>query len=185
VTRIANVIKLKQRSNQVEDILDSYAIQQGWDEESKIIHLVGYLEFCVERQCAPDADDFTAYLARVQHGANQTMSKGKDIIQRSLMMHPTLFIESLQTQAKTHREYAATCFVDGAKRGARAQERACERIIEWAQRQDLNPEEQALAIVSDGCGPFVVALNAACKLQCIPPHERTAAAVEYDEEHKS
>ena len=68
------------------------------------------------------------------------------------------------------------------KRGAIAQAHACYRILEWLDNPNgLGVEELVTRCICHECGPMVIALNVACKLQCIPAHERTAAAVEWQE----
>lgn len=54
----------------IEDTLDTYAAQQGWDENSQIIQLVGYLEMCIEAECAPSVEHFNAYLMRCAEEEN-------------------------------------------------------------------------------------------------------------------
>lgn len=101
--------------------------------------------------------------------------KAKEIIARSIVMHPGLFTEMLEKQSREGRAYSLTAGLDPrSKEGAIANARACERAIEAIQKSDAD------AIVAE-CGPMVVALNIACKLQLLPAHERTAAAVEWDE----
>lgn len=102
----------------------------------------------------------------------------REIIARSILMHPSLFAESLQARENEDRAYAASR--DGRTRqSAEASARAYQRAREFAGRDDLSEEERAACICAE-TGPAVVALNVACKLQCIPPHIRTAAAVALD-----
>lgn len=103
-----------------------------------------------------------------------------DIIERSIIAHPSLFVDSLRSQEIMHKGYSAQSTNRLAIQGAIASERACERAREFAGRHDLSERERACLIVAE-TGPAVIALNVACKLQCLPPHIRTAAAVMLDE----
>jgi hypothetical protein len=103
----------------------------------------------------------------------------RDIIARSILLHPSLFAEALQNRETEDRRYAASR--DGRTRqAAEASARAYQRAREFAGRDDLPIEERAACICAE-TGPAVVALNVACKLQCLPPHVRTAAAISLDE----
>lgn len=100
-----------------------------------------------------------------------------DIIERSIIAHPSLFAETLDLQAAEHKRYAAN-LANGerAKQGALASARACD-----AAAYHIRGEGGAAQIVKD-CGQMVIALNVACKLQCLPAHIRTAAAVMWEQE---
>jgi hypothetical protein len=100
--------------------------------------------------------------------------KAKEIIARSILLHPSLFRESLIKQAEMHDNYAQLSTDARARQGAEAQRNACLKAYDAVGREDAD------AIVSE-IGPMVVALNVAAKLQCLPPHVRTAAAIEWDE----
>lgn len=84
------------------------------------------------------------------------------------------FRAQLIKQAEMHDDYAKLTRDHGAYRGAIAQRSACLRAYDAVGRDDLD------AILSD-CGTMVVALNVAAKLQGLPAHVRTAAAVAWDE----
>lgn len=113
------------------------------------------------------------------------MAKAKDIIERSIEMHPTLFCEALNGQAMDHLKYAnGTTTSVRSIQGAIASLKACERASDWVGRDDLPAGERASCICAE-CGTMVVALNVACKLQLIPAHVRTAAAVDWEENNKS
>lgn len=102
----------------------------------------------------------------------------RDIIARSIVCHPSLFSEALQNRENEDRRYAASR--DGrTKRAAEASARAYQRAREFAERLDLYETERAACICAE-TGPAIVALNIACKLQCLPPHMRTAAAIDLD-----
>ena len=91
------------------------------------------------------------------------------IIARSMTCHPSMLIEALENSAKQDLAYKA------GKSGA----------IESAIATRWNATKLAVAIARKGkaedfkncIGPGIIALNIACKLQCLPAHIRTAAAV--------
>lgn len=102
----------------------------------------------------------------------------RDIIARSILLHPSLFRDSLRGRQIEDNAYAVSR--EGRTRqAAEASARAYERAREFAEREDLSIEERAALICAE-TGPGVVALNIACKLQCLPPHVRTAAAIGLD-----
>lgn len=103
-----------------------------------------------------------------------------DIIERSIIAHDSLFRDSLRGRQIEDRAYAASR--EGRTRqAAEASARAYERAREFVERDDLSERERACLIAAE-TGPAVVALNMACKLQCLPPHIRTAAAIGLDNE---
>ncbi len=103
------------------------------------------------------------------------------IVVRAITECGTLFADSLRDQAKMHYDYAENSTMQLATRGAIAQAKACYRVLEWLENpNDLSPNELAHCIVNE-VGPMVIALNTASKLLCIPAHERTAAAIEWQE----
>jgi hypothetical protein len=104
-----------------------------------------------------------------------------DIIKRSIIAHPSLYRESLIKQAEMHDDYSKLSRDPRATQGAIAQKNACLKIYDFV-GADLSPDEAATEICRE-CGSMVVALNAAGKLQCLPRHLLTAAAVQWDEEH--
>lgn len=106
-----------------------------------------------------------------------------DIIKRSIIAHPSLYRESLIKQAEMHDDYSKVSRDPRATQGAIAQKNACLKIYDFV-GADLSPDEAATEICRE-CGSMVVALNAAGKLQCLPRHLLTAAAVKWDEEHAS
>lgn len=97
----------------------------------------------------------------------------KEIIARSILMHPTLYRESLIAQATIHDNYSRLTSNVLAMRSAESQRAACLRIYDSIAAEDVD------SIVAN-CGTMIIALNVACKLQCIPPHVRTAAAVDWE-----
>lgn len=102
-----------------------------------------------------------------------------DIIERSIVAHPSLFREALIKQAEMHDDYSRLTHNAGAQRGAIASKNACLRAYDFIGDGD-NARSRAETLCSE-TGPAVIALNVACKLQCIPPHIRTAAAIKLDE----
>lgn len=102
-----------------------------------------------------------------------------DIIERSIIAHPSLFREALIKQAEQHDDYSRLTHNAGAQRGAIASKNACLRAYDFIGDSD-NARSRAETLCSE-TGPAVIALNVACKLQCLPPHIRTAAACTLDE----
>lgn len=98
-----------------------------------------------------------------------------DIIERSVVTHPSLFREMLINQANNHADYEALSTNERAKQGARSSKLACLKVYDLVGDWELPSHECARLIVEE-TGPAVIALNVACKLQCLPPHVRTAAA---------
>ena len=93
-----------------------------------------------------------------------------DIIARSIAMHPTTFIEALQARAWDDSRYAATRDNAAIKRAVLASFDATTRACDMVRAE--NPYGFACDM-----GAGIIALNTACKLQCLPPHIRTQAAV--------
>lgn len=103
-----------------------------------------------------------------------------DIIERSIIAHPSLFREALESQAAMHRDYMHQASNPMAIAGAKTQKDACSMCAAILQHDYMSPREMADAMclaISTG----IVALNVAGKLQCLPPHIRTAAACTLDE----
>jgi len=103
-----------------------------------------------------------------------------DVVLRSIIAHPSMLRESLERQARDHRAYRASCTIEGAERGAKAQENACKLAISFLDA-DCTDEERAIGI----CGEMnsgLIALNVAAKLQCLPTHIRTQAALTLDKD---
>jgi len=85
----------------------------------------------------------------------------RDVIQRSITCHPSLFIEGIQSLADTHRRYAQIASsVDVAKIAD-----GCRDACEIAARYVAECDADAI------CGELrylVQAFTVAAKLQCIP-----------------
>ena len=103
-----------------------------------------------------------------------------DIIRRSIVAHPSLFREALINQAAIHDDYSQLTINARAAQGADASKLACLRAYDFVGCDNLTDDERAAEICKD-CGTMVVALNVACKLQCLPAHIRTAAAVSWED----
>jgi hypothetical protein len=95
-----------------------------------------------------------------------------DIIGRSILMHPSLFREALANSRADDNRYAAIVHETDKRtwNAVKGRAGATGRAIEYV--EDENAESFA-ADLSAG----IIALNIACKLQCLPPHIRTAAAL--------
>lgn len=101
------------------------------------------------------------------------------IIARSIIAHPSLFRESLIKQAEMHDDYSRLATNARTAQGAEASKNACLTTYDFVGDDELSNEERA-AKICEKTGPAVIALNVACKLQCIPSHIRTAAAIMLD-----
>lgn len=104
----------------------------------------------------------------------------RDIIERSIVCHDETFRTALIQQAEVHDTSAMFTPSERARQGAMASFKACLSAYDIIGRDDMTPYEKALFIGSD-CGTMVIALNIACKLQCLPPHIRTQAAIAWGE----
>jgi hypothetical protein len=93
-----------------------------------------------------------------------------DIIARSIAMHPTTFLESLQSRAYEDSRYAATRDSTAIKRSVMASYEATMRACEYV---DSERVEAFAGDMSAG----IIALNVACNLQCLPAYMRTETAV--------
>jgi tRNA threonylcarbamoyladenosine modification (KEOPS) complex Pcc1 subunit len=92
-----------------------------------------------------------------------------DIITRSIVMHPSLFREALH--ARYEQDVAHMEGKEGTVlKAVRASASAALRGITAIDHGD------AEGLAGD-MGAGIIALNVACKLQCIPPHVRTGAAL--------
>ena len=98
-----------------------------------------------------------------------------EIISRSIAMHPSLFREALIRQADMHDDYARVSQHNRrAQQGAESSRAACLRAYDAVGAEDVD------AILAD-CGTMVIALNVAGKLQCLPRHTISQAAVDWQE----
>lgn len=94
-----------------------------------------------------------------------------NIISRSVSLHPSLLIESLQTRAYEDSKYAATRDNPRIKQSVLASYEATMRAIDYLDYDQLDR-------FKDDMGAGIIALNVACRLQCLPPHVCTQAAIE-------
>lgn len=108
-----------------------------------------------------------------------------DIIQRSIIAHPSLFRESLIKQAEMHDDYSRITTNPRARQGADASRNACLIVYDIVGDQNATAETRATQICDRGTGPAVIALNVAGKLQCLPRHMLTAAAIKLDEGNRA
>ena len=79
-----------------------------------------------------------------------------EIINRSIVMHPSLFAEALDAQAQMHMDYllASPCLSERVRQGVRASISACKLARGYVLDDD------AAGLVKQ-CGPMVIALNVA------------------------
>lgn len=92
------------------------------------------------------------------------------IIARSMTCHPSMLIEALHNRARTDGAYAKIAIGDSVVKSVLASQRAAiqaRAIVEHGKAEDFAAD----------MGAGIIALNIACKLQCLPAHIRTAAAV--------
>jgi hypothetical protein len=93
-----------------------------------------------------------------------------DIIARSIAMHPSLFLESLQTRAYEDSRYAATRESETIKKSVLASFEAAMRACDYVRADESLPFKSDMSA-------GIIALNVACKLQCLPAHVKTQAAI--------
>ena len=93
-----------------------------------------------------------------------------DIIARSIAMHPSLFVEALQTRAYEDARYAVTRESETIKKSVSASFAAAMRACDYVKAEESMPFKSDMSA-------GIIALNIACKLQCLPAHIRTQAAI--------
>lgn len=103
-----------------------------------------------------------------------------DIIKRSIIAHPTMFADMLRDRANEDYRYARDAINVRAAQGAKASGNAAMTAYHLIKEHNDDPENCA-SIICEDCGAMVIALNIAYKLQCLPPHIRTQAAVDWQE----
>jgi hypothetical protein len=99
----------------------------------------------------------------------------EDVINRSIICHPTLFAADMRNTARIHDAHAVQTQdrrSANIARGMASQLRAMATMIE--RTDSLEPGELTF-------GAKIMAFNVACGLQLIPRHTRTAIAVREDE----
>ena len=103
-----------------------------------------------------------------------------DIIERSIIAHPETFRAALIAQAEMHDDYSRVTSNAMAARGATASKDACLKAYDYV-GDGSDARSRAETLCSE-TGPAVIALNVACKLQCLPAHIRTQAAIGLDKD---
>lgn len=94
-----------------------------------------------------------------------------DVIKRSIVCHPSLFAEALRARQIEDMRYLGSRADNPAiKQSVQASANAAGRAAEYVDT------ENADAFVND-MAAGIIALNVACRLQCLPSHIRTSAAV--------
>jgi hypothetical protein len=106
-----------------------------------------------------------------------TNPTARDIIARSIESHNGAFRAALIEQAEAHDSWASFTNNERGRQGAVASFNACLKAYDFAGRDDLPVVERAACIAHE-MGPMIVALNVACKLQALPAHVRTQAAID-------
>ena len=92
------------------------------------------------------------------------------IIARSMTCHPSTLIEAIAQRAREDWAYAGVAVGDSVIKAVTASHEAAIRgraIVESGKAEDFAAD----------MGAGIIVLNIACKLQCLPQHIRTAAAV--------
>lgn len=95
-----------------------------------------------------------------------------DIIQRSIELHPSLFIEALKTRAQEDYTFADQRSGAAARAGY-----ASAKAAELAASALEHDEDASAFAMASMMSAGIIALGVACRLQCLPHHVRTAAAV--------
>jgi hypothetical protein len=102
-----------------------------------------------------------------------------EILAKAIASDCDKFRAALIKQAEEHDTYAELTRHAGARSGAIASKNACLRAYDIAGDHRMNPDHKAYLLCSE-TGPAVIALNIACKLQGLPAHVRTQAAIGLD-----
>ena len=97
----------------------------------------------------------------------------RDIIRRSIVAHPTTLRDRLIAQAEIHGNYNRLTSDRLAAESARTQRNACLAAYSAVGEEDIDEICGALSLM-------VITLNAAAKLQCLPPHMAQEAAAAWD-----
>lgn len=93
----------------------------------------------------------------------------RDIIARSMLLHPSLFREAMDSLAKVHRDFAAQTYNNAAAKAARDLSDACKMVSTLIYDGNIDSIMESLRY-------SIPALSAAGKLQCLPRHMITDAA---------
>lgn len=93
----------------------------------------------------------------------------RDVIQRSVTCHPSLFAEKLRAIAGQHENYTRVTHDEIAKRSARRMSEAAIFAAGAVESEDVD------AIVGN-FSAMIIALHAACELQALPRYLYAAIA---------
>lgn len=91
--------------------------------------------------------------------------KPRDVIARSIALHPSLYAEELEGLARLHANFAAHCYDASAAQAAKGLSEDCELAARYAR-------EQRTDRICEALGTLIPAFEAACKLQCVPRNLR-------------
>lgn len=95
----------------------------------------------------------------------------RDVIQRSVTCHPSLFSEALRDLASVHGTYAGKTSDVMAAKSARNLQRACQQAAHLIEHDaDADAPER----ICEDFNMRIVAFTEACRLQCIPYASRIA-----------
>lgn len=100
-----------------------------------------------------------------------------DICHRSAVLHPSLLADALQAQAKRDLDYAATQSNPRTVSSIQAHARHCENGACAVRTYDSQRDNWALMPL----GLQIVTANEAGRLQCLPRHVLTQAAIRTDD----
>lgn len=119
-----------------------------------------------------DSDNTGANITCPGHSANTSSSRrditlrARDLIAQSILMHPSLFAEMLETAAKTHRDYATLQINLGDRnrvaRIAQGLADSCLQAAAFVRDDDITAIMNDLASASS-------CVVIAKRLQCLPP----------------
>jgi hypothetical protein len=97
------------------------------------------------------------------------------IIRRSVVCHPSLFAEALQSATDTHRAAAALMTNHQSRNVALKLEGACRSMKNWIACGEYEPDDTVASIMAGSFDYWISALNIAARLQCLPRHLVSAA----------
>lgn len=99
-------------------------------------------------------------------------AKPRDVIARSIALHPSLFADAMRATAKTHNAARETFRAAGRRpdyqacQAATRLANACNRVADLVEGGESNAAPQ---IMAGGMDSWVSALNVAARLQCLSP----------------
>lgn len=97
-----------------------------------------------------------------------------DVIERSLVCHPSLFRDRVMTAHDSHLLFALGTKDHAAFKAARNAVNQTERVIGIARKFEASPRAAAEQIAKVGLGELVQAFHAAAELNCVPRSLRGA-----------